>query len=776
MEAQIKNYTICFGIKTNITTFGEIEEEISVNDVQIQKNMEFSSFTSQSTIEYVKMAFCSSTFSKFNCCICMTSLCYKTQRNTYQILSGDDNKKLGEFNHAKLYLIKIKNLCNCQYEKYNNYLTKYRFEIIKQLKKSDDKISELERINTQQISTTKDFENHNDALVEENNKKDEEIKQLKKEIERLNKRDELKYLKDLNYESCYDIIININSIKNLKRIGWEVKFTEQGKNNYETYKDKTLIKIGAIGNNNKGKSFVLSKISQMNLLTGTGIDTEGLSVKYPALNGSQGNNLILLDTAGIELPVLTKNDKIENLEEFQENIRDKKMTELFLTNLIINISDILLVVVGKLTFSEQLLINKVKEDCKKQNKGKIFIVHNLQEFSFVEQVEKYIETTLKKCTSLNLKQRIIINLDNKVANIEENEGNEKIENKKDKESENGEDIINKNVIDNEKEDEINIIQEEKKENEKDENEVQEKEGEIPINENNIYIHPPKLKENNEKENKKENEKVDKKQEREIKDQKHKSNGIVFTEIENFGDNKKLEIYHLIIANENSEAGLIYNQYAYDFVKNYFNLVSDLKEFDILEQVKDNFKILSTTMLTNSIQNFDFNSNEDILKDEKIQLKLKENKEENKDEDLILRGGVVDELGSSNFKKGNLDLKYNYFKKDHQTLEIRIEIPGKIQSQISHKVIGDETIVTIKGTKQKDKYPENPKDDLFNKREFGEFELNIPLKVQDFKIIPTQEEEKLKPKFINGICCIQFKLASKEEENKIEANFEDNEDL
>ena len=63
MEAQIKNYTICFGIKTNITTFGEIEEEISVNDVQIQKNMEFSGFTSQSTIEYVKMAFCSSTFS-----------------------------------------------------------------------------------------------------------------------------------------------------------------------------------------------------------------------------------------------------------------------------------------------------------------------------------------------------------------------------------------------------------------------------------------------------------------------------------------------------------------------------------------------------------------------------------------------------------------------------------------------------------------------------------------------------------------------------------------
>ena len=75
--------------------------------------------------------------------------------------------------------------------------------------------------------------------------------------------------------------------------------------------------------------------------------------------------------------------------EFQENARDKIMTELFLENLIIKVSDILLLVVGKLTYSEQLLINKIKVESQRQNKGRIFIVHNLQEFRLVDQVEKY---------------------------------------------------------------------------------------------------------------------------------------------------------------------------------------------------------------------------------------------------------------------------------------------------------------------------------------------------------------------------------------------------
>ena len=69
--------------------------------------------------------------------------------------------------------------------------------------------------------------------------------------------------------------------------------------------------------------------------------------------------------------------EVEINKIFQENAKDKIMTELFLENFIIKVSHILLVVVGKLTYSEQILINKVKVESKKQNKERIFIIHNL---------------------------------------------------------------------------------------------------------------------------------------------------------------------------------------------------------------------------------------------------------------------------------------------------------------------------------------------------------------------------------------------------------------
>ena len=71
------------------------------------------------------------------------------------------------------------------------------------------------------------------------------------------------------------------------------------------------------------------------------------------------------------------------------------MTELFIQNFQIKVSDILLIVVGKLTYSEQLLINKIKVESKKQNKGRIFIVHNLQEFRTIEQVQNYSISGIK---------------------------------------------------------------------------------------------------------------------------------------------------------------------------------------------------------------------------------------------------------------------------------------------------------------------------------------------------------------------------------------------
>ena len=142
---------------------------------------------------------------------------------------------------------------------------------------------------------------------------------------------------------------------------------------------------------------------------------------------------------------------------------------------------------------------------------------------------------------------------------------------------------------------------------------------------------------------------------------------------------------------------------------------------------------------------------------------------NYDGDLSLNNYYVDNL--SFLKTDNFEPKYNYFKPDENTLEIRLEIPGNASCDIIHNVIGDETIITIKGNKRKDNYPKEPNFNIFNSREFSDYEVNIHLKVEEFKITESMPKEGY-PKFINGICIIQYELAKKGEKQSASANIED----
>ena len=237
----------------------------------------------------------------------------------------------------------------------------------------------------------------------------------------------------------------------------------------------------------------------------------------------------------------------------------------------------------------------------------------------------------------------------------------------------------------------------------------------------------------------------------------KLNDVHFTEILKYGD-KKIEIYHLIIANEDSEAGEIYNQYAYNFIENIYNLIAEPKQFDVFDQVKDNFISLSNTILNNNIEKASFSDNNKIVEEKKMKLDCNEN--------LNLKKCYTDELKFSFFKTGNFEPKYNYFKPDEKTLEIRLEVPGNVKCDVNHKIVGDETIISIRGNKNKDRQPKEPNYNLFNIREFGEFEVNIPLKVEEFKISKTRPNEGY-PKFVNGVCVIQYELAGKGEEGSAE---------
>ena len=122
-------------------------------------------------------------------------------------------------------------------------------------------------------------------------------------------------------ENFYDIIVDIKSVKDIEK-GWEIKMTEKGEKNFMNFKDKELIRIGVIGNSNKGKSFILSRISKIDLPSGTSIKTEGLSIKYPELEGFKNREIALLDSAGLETPVLDEDRKVEEDEDEVKSINE----------------------------------------------------------------------------------------------------------------------------------------------------------------------------------------------------------------------------------------------------------------------------------------------------------------------------------------------------------------------------------------------------------------------------------------------------------------------
>ena len=171
------------------------------------------------------------------------------------------------------------------------------------------------------------------------------------------------------------------------------------------------------------------------------------------------------------------------------------------------------------------------------------------------------------------------------------------------------------------------------------------------------------------------------------------------------------------------------------------------------KLRKNFCKQSKNILKDKIEKKYFNTNEQILEEKVIKLNLKK--------ELILKKCFRDEVGLASFKTGDFEPKYNYFKPDENTLEIRVEAPGNSDcDDINHTVEGEETIIFIKGTKEKDILPEKLQDNLYNSREFSLFELNIPLKIEEFKI--NQKSTKKKPEFINGVWCIQYELAPKGE--------------
>ena len=68
-------------------------------------------------------------------------------------------------------------------------------------------------------------------------------------------------------------------------------------------------------------------------------------------------------------------------------------------------SDILIIVVDSLSFSEQKLLMKIKKEMERAKiNTPLYIIHNLKSFTSKEQVKDYIDNSLLKSATFNLEE------------------------------------------------------------------------------------------------------------------------------------------------------------------------------------------------------------------------------------------------------------------------------------------------------------------------------------------------------------------------------------
>ena len=246
-------------------------------------------------------------------------------------------------------------------------------------------------------------------------------------------------------KSYYDLVVDINSLESLGQIslkkcskngeedlvidqkGWVIDYDELGLARYKEYIKKDTMVFGILGNANRGKTFFLQKMAGQKLGDGYSIQTKGISLKFPE---EEEKNFVLLDSAGFETPLLRNilpkdcgfEDNANNtnkIEAIKKIAKDKLLTERFLQDFILHNSDIVIVIVNLLTYQEQKLLKRIKNRCREERK-RLFVIHNLSTFVEVEQVKSYIKNTLTKSLTFNLTEMTMTLIDEKIDPTKQN--------------------------------------------------------------------------------------------------------------------------------------------------------------------------------------------------------------------------------------------------------------------------------------------------------------------------------------------------------------------
>ena len=455
-------------------------------------------------------------------------------------------------------------------------------------------------------------------------------------------------------DSFYNMIIQINSMDQLINEGWPIKIN--AKADIKDYLEKDVSVVSILGNKNSGKSFLLHLLAHKEIPNGFTVTTEGLSFIIPDNAKNKDDNVILIDTAGTESPLLVDIDidKMKKEEKakisIEKLVNDRHITDYFIQKFILEKSDIFICVVENLTLTAQKFINRI---IKYYANKKIFIVHNLKTFIQRNQVEEYIKDTLLQSLTFDLEKE-------KYYSLETPKKGQK--------------------------------------------------------EQNQYYYKQKLK-----------------------------------------DNKT--IIHLIIANQNSDAGKFYNPFAIDYINSHLSLVKVKKPFNIVKNLKEFLVSISGDIFKNKIEANQIEDDEKIIKVNTDKLELK-----NCSIDELGNNIIIDEIFKPKYRFGFYVDKKN--KQNKLSIEIELFSKWKIEQNIIPK--DSDFIIYIKGKKEKDIEQKQ----YISKNYIPGNEFDLELKIKNSKGFlnePSLEE-------INGLYILNYTIRETqiEDEIKIEEAAEDEE--
>ena len=206
-----------------------------------------------------------------------------------------------------------------------------------------------------------------------------------------------------------------------------------------------------------------------------------------------------------------------------------------------------------------------------------------------------------------------------------------------------------------------------------------------------------------------------------------SNSKYFIEKNN---NQEIEIYHLIVAKANTEAGNYYNESTFNFIIQQYNSFHSFIKFDIIKEIKEEIQLISKQIFTKSITSLD------DFEEMENKIKLKNNFElyNNSDDNI-----------NTDFSYLTLKPKYSYYKiNNNSQLLIIVEMPGQIidlKFVCNKKPKNGYYIMTFSGKKVLS-LPENVEEQkklgsFYTNIEYGEFKENIKINVENFQLVSTK---------------------------------------